>query len=65
MATWFHEEQWRRLAAPPLPPTVEAVLAQADAWADVGPEEGDDGLLDVVDKWRAAGRPGIGEDGKP
>jgi hypothetical protein len=60
-----------RLALPPLPPEVVAVLREALNWTQVGEgePEGSDGweLCSAVHVWIAAGRPGLlpaGKEGK-
>jgi hypothetical protein len=65
--TGFSEAEWLRLAAPrPLPATVRAVLEKVEAldFLDMGlasetSTESADALNVAVDKWIAAGRPGM------
>jgi len=60
------EDQWRRLAAPPLPPEVVAVLRAAEAfripWGGLayqGRTREAEPFDEAVKAWIAAGRPGL------
>ena len=59
---WMSEEDWRRLAAPALPPTVTAVLEAAVAWSTVPTDEDHAesvALEDAIYDWGETGRPGL------
>lgn len=58
-ALWFPELTWRRLAAPPLPPEVVAVLEACNTWRWNDGTLSDRLLSNAIDAFGKAGRPGL------
>jgi len=59
----FSDEQWRRLASPPLAPEIVAVLRACDEYMD-STSHSRQGIVKAAWAWRKAGRPGLPETAK-